>query len=1002
MVLGGGLAERGLTPSGSSHHSRISGILAALDATVGHVPRVLLRDGSASTAKLVRPHSNEMPLRTSEAGRYHLLGEIARGGMGVVLQGRDEDLGRDLAVKVLLEKHRDNAELVRRFIEEAQIGGQLQHPGIVPVYELGQLPDRRLYIAMKLVKGRTLAALLEARRDPAEDRARLLQVFEQVCQTMAYAHSCGVIHRDLKPSNVMVGSFGEVQVMDWGLAKVLGQGGVADEEKSLRDWDEPASIRTMRTGSEAGESRAGSVLGTPAYMAPEQARGALDTVDERADVFGLGAILCEILTGQPVYVGATGVELYSMAECADLADAFGRLEKCGADLELVALARWCLAAAPRDRPRDAGAMLAVLAGYLAGVQERLRAAEMAQARAEAHASEERKRWFLTVGLTASVLMIASLAAGGWSWVASDRAARTAARTHAVSLALDEATQKLGRARYTPGNPTRWVEAVEAAKHAHSLLGSPTCEIAGDVRSRVLSLLATAEHERALADATTKDRRMVERLAEIHNDLGVHLDQEKANADYSAAFVCYGVDIHLLDPAKAGSRLAASPVAVELANALDQWTFMLRNPFKHDLAAASRLAEIAKSADPDPWRNRLRDTLGAMGKDRKGTLSLLNRLAATADPDQLPEASVTRLAFALASLGSRKTAINLLRRTQRAHPDDFWINMDLGRELMISGQHEEAGRFFSVAVAIRPRSSFAHRSLGLSLEKSGRLDEAVATLQQGIRSRPDDSHTHDALGRLLLDMGRIDQAVVSLREATEVDPTFAEAQFNLGRALLACGDFQKAIGCFECSSTGMIWGHPRSLSTDLILEARRMLALQSRLPEALRGKLEMEADERAALARLCRIRQLHAASARLWDETFSKSPRYAEDPNTGYRFAAACSAALAATGQGQEVPLTDQPVRDRLRKKAIDWLEADLTLCAAMIETGSYPERSAIPTRLSYWRVVPDLAGVRDPAALADIPADEHRRCTALWSRVDLLIDTARRGPPPDLPSLPDS
>ena len=97
-----------------------------------------------------------------DAGRYHLLGEIARGGMGVVLKGRDEDLGRDLAVKVLLEKHRGNPELVRRFVEEAQIGGQLQHPGIVPVYELGQLPDQRLFIAMKLLRGRTLAALLEA------------------------------------------------------------------------------------------------------------------------------------------------------------------------------------------------------------------------------------------------------------------------------------------------------------------------------------------------------------------------------------------------------------------------------------------------------------------------------------------------------------------------------------------------------------------------------------------------------------------------------------------------------------------------------------------------------------------------------------------------------------------------------------------------------------------------------------------------------------------------
>ncbi len=121
------------------------------------------------------------PRLAGDVGRYHLLGEIARGGMGVVLKGRDADLGRDLAVKVLLEKHRDNPELVRRFVEEAQIGGQLQHPGIVPVYELGQLPDQRLFIAMKLLKGRTLAALLDARQGsrgrpqpiPADLRAHL-------------------------------------------------------------------------------------------------------------------------------------------------------------------------------------------------------------------------------------------------------------------------------------------------------------------------------------------------------------------------------------------------------------------------------------------------------------------------------------------------------------------------------------------------------------------------------------------------------------------------------------------------------------------------------------------------------------------------------------------------------------------------------------------------------------------------------------------------------------
>ena len=281
-----------------------SGILSAVDETFGPVPRVLLRDGPADGERPALPCSEDMPASAGDEGRYQLLGEIARGGMGIVLKGRDVDVGRDVAVKVLLEKHRDNPEMVRRFVEEAQIAGQLQHPGIVPVYELGRLPDARLYIAMKLIRGRTLAALLDDRADTGEDRPKYLAVFEQMCQTMAYAHACGVIHRDLKPSNVMVGSFGEVQVMDWGLAKVLGRGGVADEERSLRSRADVEPVRTLRTGSSADESRAGSVLGTPCYMAPEQARGLLDTLDERADVFGLGAILCEILTGAAALYGA--------------------------------------------------------------------------------------------------------------------------------------------------------------------------------------------------------------------------------------------------------------------------------------------------------------------------------------------------------------------------------------------------------------------------------------------------------------------------------------------------------------------------------------------------------------------------------------------------------------------------------------------------------------------------------------------------------------------------
>ena len=158
--------------------------------------------------------------------------------MGVVLRASDPDFGRTLAVKVLLEHRRGDEATVRRFLDEARLCGQLQHPGIPPVHEMGTLPDGRPYFAMKLVKGETLAALLDRRTSPANDLPGFLAIFEQVCQTVAYAHSRGVMHRDLKPSNVMVGAFGEVQVMDWGLAKLLAQpsdasGSTAPESSTL-------------------------------------------------------------------------------------------------------------------------------------------------------------------------------------------------------------------------------------------------------------------------------------------------------------------------------------------------------------------------------------------------------------------------------------------------------------------------------------------------------------------------------------------------------------------------------------------------------------------------------------------------------------------------------------------------------------------------------------------------------------------------------------------------
>ena len=214
-----------------------------------------------------------------EGDRYAILDELGRGGMGVVYRAHDRRLGRDVALKVVGDYA--GRDPMQRLAREANALARLEHPGIVPVHDVGSLVDGRLYYVMKLVRGERLDRRLAGGVSQGEG----LRIFGRICETVAFAHSRGVIHRDLKPQNVMLGDFGDVLVLDWGVAKLRGDG---DDARS--------ATQVARTGSNTGD---GAVLGTPGYMAPEQARGAASTVDERADVFALGVLLREIIASTP-------------------------------------------------------------------------------------------------------------------------------------------------------------------------------------------------------------------------------------------------------------------------------------------------------------------------------------------------------------------------------------------------------------------------------------------------------------------------------------------------------------------------------------------------------------------------------------------------------------------------------------------------------------------------------------------------------------------------------
>jgi serine/threonine protein kinase len=210
---------------------------------------------------------------------YEIVEKIGQGGMAAVYRARDRQLDREVAIKVLAVPE-EGDPAASRLLSEAKIVAQLEHPGIVPVHDLGVLPDGRVYYVMKLVRGKRLDESTE------RDLPALLRTFEKICQAVEFAHAHGVIHRDLKPQNVMVGEFGEVLVLDWGVAKRKG-----DLESSLHSTPAQGS-------AEGAQTKDGCVIGTPGYMAPEQARGDTGSIDERTDVYALGAILYFLLTGQ--------------------------------------------------------------------------------------------------------------------------------------------------------------------------------------------------------------------------------------------------------------------------------------------------------------------------------------------------------------------------------------------------------------------------------------------------------------------------------------------------------------------------------------------------------------------------------------------------------------------------------------------------------------------------------------------------------------------------------
>jgi serine/threonine-protein kinase len=834
---------------------RCAGALERLARAAGlALPRLL-----ATTRDLPEPGEEALPALPQ---RYEPLGLVGRGGMGLVVRVRDRALNRELALKTLRQPLPEDDSRLQRFRDEAHITAQLQHPGIPPVHELGVLPDGRPFFALKLVRGQTLAARLRARSSPPEGLGEFLRYFEQICEALAYAHNHDVIHRDIKPANVMIGAHGEVQVMDWGLAKKLRRtappgtaGATAGEEATVID----------PPGRDGGHETRGA-LGTYAYMAPEQARGRVRLHDERADVFSLGAVLCEILSGQPPYTGPGRTQLREQAEEVSLGPAYERLEGSGAAAELVALAKGCLAEGRDERPRDAAAVWRAVKAYREGEEERRRQAELQAAaeraraeRAEEVAWAERRARRRAVAVVTVVLLLLAAAGGGWWWLTERRAADERAVKQALAdraalrkraFAADRAGEMEAQVRQAQGAADR---AVKLAQGGY---------VSAALRHRAEEALAAAGEDVKQAG---KDRALLARLQDVVHPHETYIyqpdekgrlmarAQSSAEEQFIRAFQRWGLDVAAVAVEQSVARLKARPQSVvrEVVAALDEWALhrLQNRPCAGDWRKLHALADQLDGSAPRRQVRRLlaetplRPSLVTLPLWVKARLQLQEHLRGV-DPATAPVLEVISLARVLESFGDAAGAEGRLRAALAAHPDEVVLLVNLGRLLQrlksprlgeaiechraARALRPDLGLILSLLLSVSKRASEAekicrnlvqrsadspepHLYLGSALLEQKRFGEAEAALRKAIELRPNDPLAYCILGVTLSQQQKPGEAEAAFRKAIKFRPDIPEAYYDLGNALAR----QKKPGKAEA-------------------EYRKAIALRPNYPEAYIG------------------------------------------------------------------------------------------------------------------------------------------------------------------------
>jgi serine/threonine-protein kinase len=718
-----------------------------------------------------------IPVPGEYVGGFELIEELGRGGMGVVYRARQSKLDRIVALKMI--RSRDDAELARFRVESEAIA-RLQHANIVQLFEVGE-HDGSPFFAMEYCAGGSLEQRL---RGTALLPAEAAVIVASLARAMQAAHQQNVIHRDLKPANVMLAGGDAAtplsrltpKVTDFGLARKL---------------DDPGLTQT------------GVIMGTPSYLAPEQAGGRSKEVGPAADIYALGAVLYECLTGRPPFRAATTLDTLAQVLDTDPVPPRQLNPAVPRDLETVCLK--CLHKEPRRRYADAAALADDLDRYLAGRPVQARRVGLA---------ERVLRWArrrpAAAGLSAAVVLLVSGATvAGWWYQQEqlDQASRQAKEdvrkaylTEEVTAALDrsevglnELHQALNRLLPDENHPLavsvllsdlrQWDVRVQSARatylQARKLGDSNPEALAPEQKARL-------EHLGTLVKQAEADYQIARQLDRIRLEAATVVDGNfnaaRAGPQYEKVFLeQLHLDLRNGSPSQLAEHTRSSPLRYVLAAALDHWA---------DVAAQENLRllllEVARRAEPDPWRDQVRDQNTWQNPPK------LRHLAGAVRPAEQTPQILALLAKRLSYKGAQKEAAALLRTALVHYPADFWLNFELGFRSDELG--EQLGSY-RAALAIRPDSALVLNNLGCSLIHKKDLAGAIACLIRALELDPKYTLAHNNLAWAVQEGGNADLAIAAYKRLLERHPS-AQPYYYLSKLLFARHDYDGETACLE--------------------------------------------------------------------------------------------------------------------------------------------------------------------------------------------------------------